>query len=67
MPSVRLSVPSFARRCGGFAAAGPADRKYRSKLHIINLNLLPNSVLKNPFYDFHSMFQENPVKILLFR
>jgi len=28
------------------------------KLHVINLNLLPNSVFKNPFYDFHSMFQQ---------
>jgi len=30
---------------------------HKSKLHVINLNLLPDSVLKNPFYDFHSMFQ----------
>jgi len=25
---------------------------------VVNLNLVPNSVLKNPFYDFHSMFQQ---------
>ena len=31
---------------------------HESKLHVINLNLLPNSVLKNPFYNFHSMFQQ---------
>ena len=29
-----------------------------AKLHVINLNLLPNSVLKDPFYHFHSMFQQ---------
>jgi len=27
-------------------------------VHVINLNLLPDSVLKNPFYDFHSMFHD---------
>ena len=31
---------------------------HESKLHVINLNLLPNSVLKNPFFNFHSMFQQ---------
>ena len=31
---------------------------HESKLHVINLNLLPDSVLKNPFYDFHSIFQQ---------
>ena len=34
---------------------------HESKLHVINLSLLPNSVFKNPFYDFHSSFQQfNP-------
>jgi len=31
---------------------------HKSKLHIICLNLLPNSVLKDPFHHFHSMFQQ---------
>jgi len=31
---------------------------HESKLHVINVNLLPNSVLRNPFYDFRSMFQQ---------
>ena len=31
---------------------------HESKLHVINHNLLPDSVLKNPFYHFHSMFQQ---------
>ena len=35
---------------------------HKSKLHIIYLNLLPNSVLKDPFHHFHSMFQQfNPM------
>ena len=34
---------------------------HKSKLHIIYLNLLPNSVFKDPFHHFHSMFQQfNP-------
>ena len=28
---------------------------HESKLHVINLNLLPDSVLKNPFYDFYGI------------
>ena len=31
---------------------------HESKLHVINVNLLPNSLLKNPFYNFNSMFQQ---------
>ena len=32
---------------------------HKSKLHIIYLNLLPNSVFKDPFHHFHSMFQQS--------
>jgi len=28
---------------------------HESKLHVVNHNLLPNSVLKSLFYNFHSM------------
>ena len=31
---------------------------HESKLHVINHNLLLDSVLKNPFYHFHSVFQQ---------
>jgi len=31
---------------------------HKSKLHIIYINLLPNSVFKDPFHHSHSMFQQ---------
>ena len=31
---------------------------HKSKLHIIYIYLLPNSVFEDPFYHFHSMFQQ---------
>jgi len=31
---------------------------HKSNLHIICMNLLPNSVLEDPFHHFHSMFQQ---------
>ena len=37
--------------CGSFTF-------HKSKLHIICINLLLNSVLEDPFHDFHSMFQQ---------
>jgi len=36
----------------------PPTLSHTKILHVINHNLLPDSVLKNPFYHFHSMFQE---------
>jgi len=34
---------------------------HKSELHFTCLNLLPNSVLRDPFHHFHSMFQQfNP-------
>jgi len=31
---------------------------HKSKLHIIYVNLLPNSVFEDPFHYFHIMFQQ---------
>jgi len=31
---------------------------HKSKLNIIYINLLPNSVFEDPFHHFHSMFQQ---------
>ena len=60
-PQSQSRAPSFKSKillhlsCGKNGISGSFTFR-KSKLHIIYLNLLLNSVLKDPFHHFHSMF-----------